>query len=481
MNHKFHNTKSNNLKSLLCGCALVTMLVTAASAASAPAATSSVQVQMGSNAPVGRILSLELGVNSVQLVSSKGVTATLVSRPFTMEQSHLASSSEVVGRVDIPVGTYTKALLTVANPHVVFLDDFGNIREARWVGATLSTIVLKQPIAAAAAAPSVVRISLDIASLLRFDAGHQIMVRTQPVFTVSQLAPGKAGADAEISGELEGAVGKVTAVSGSTFTVTDAVSGLTTTFLTDRNTAFNGISLRTMLNLMVRVHSTTRSDNQLLVQDVSVSGSGAGSVVTGVITDSSGTKAAAQQLYGAGASAALLGTFGKVVMDPAASFQMDSRGMDLTGLLLSFGPNNMVAGQRIQFVNRTTMQNTSNLGQALTVRLQLQNISGTVTNISIASNGSTSFDLQPPANDGSPLTSLGEGASIIHIISQPLTKSSVGNLAEGMQVKVRGLLLFDAGQASTEKRGPRTFVSTPQATSNYYMVARQIQRDGSAH
>jgi len=162
-------------------------------------------------------------------IQCRGVAATLVSRPFTLEQSHLVSSSEVVGRVNIPTGTYTKALLTVANPHVVFLDNFGNVREARWVGASLSTIILKQPISASAA-PSVVRISLDIASLMKFDATQQIMLRTQPVFTVSQLSPGKAGADAEISGELEAAVGKVTAVSGSSFTVTDALSGLTTIF-----------------------------------------------------------------------------------------------------------------------------------------------------------------------------------------------------------------------------------------------------------
>ncbi len=477
MNYKFHKTNSgSNRKSLLWGCALVTMLVTA----SAVAATSSVQVQMGSNAPVGRILSLELAVNSVQLVSSKGVAASLVSRPFTLEQSHLVSSSEVVGRVNIPMGIYTKALLTVANPHVVFLDNFGNVREARWVGASLSTIILKQPISASAA-PSVIRISLDIASLMKFDVTQQIMLRTQPVFTISQLSPGKAGADAEISGELEAAVGKVTAVSGSSFTVTDAISGLTTTFLTDRSTAFNGISLRTMLNLLVRVHSTTRSDNQLLAQDVSISGSGAGSIVTGVITDYSGTKAAAQQVYGAGASATLLGAFSTVAMDHAASFQVDSKGMDLTGLVLTFGANNMVPGQRIQFINRTTMQNSANLGQALTVRLQLQNISGTVTNIAVASNGSTSFDLQLPANDGSPLTSLGEGASIVHIVSQPLTKSSVGNLSEGMQVKVRGLLLFDAPPTGMQGRTPRAMVSsTSQPTSDYYMVARQISSNKAA-
>ncbi len=478
MNHKFRNSNASNLKSLFSACALVTMLVTAASAT-----TGSIQVQVSSNAPVGRILSLELTVNSAQLVTSKGVTATLVSRPFTMEQSHLASSAEVVGHADIAFGTYTKALLTVANPHVVFLDNFGNIREARWVGASLTTVVLKQPISASAA-PSVVRISLDIASLMQFDAAHQTMLRAVPTFTVMQLAPGKAGADAEISGELETAVGKVASVSGSTFTVTDALSGLTTTYLTDRTTIFNGISLRTMANLLVRIHSTTRSDNQLLAQDVSISGSGAGSVVTGIITDYSGTKAAAQQVYGAGASATQLGAFGAVAMDPAVTFQVDSRGMDLTGLTLTFGPNNMVAGQRIQFINRSGMpassNGTTNLGQALTVRLQLQNISGTVTNIAVAANGSASFDLQLPANDGSPLTSLCEGANMVHVVTQPLTKSSVSNLSEGMQVKVRGLLLFDAPPARLQANGARAFVSTPKATSDYYMVARQIQRDGAA-
>ena len=221
------------------------------------------------------------------------------------------------------------------------------------------------------------------------------------------------------------------------------------------------------------------------MQDVSISGSGFGSVVTGVITDNSGTKAAAQQIYGAGASAAQLGAFGTVVMDPAASFQMDSKGMDLTGLALTFGANNLVAGQRIQFISRSTLTASSNgavnLGQALTVRLQLQNISGTVTNIAVASNGSASFDLQLPANDGSPLTSLGEGTTMVHIITQPLTRSSLSSLSEGMQVKVRGLLLFDASLSGTQSHGPRELISTPKATSNYYMIARSVQRDSGRH
>ncbi len=478
MTNTFRNLNLRTLRSFLCGCTWFAALVTTASAA---VATSSVQVQMGSNASVGRILSLELLVNSAQLVSSKGTAVSLVSRPFTMEQSHLAASAEVVGRVAVPVGTYTKALLNVANPHVIFIDSFGNIREARWAGNSLTTVVLKQPISVNSAA-SVVRISLDIDSLLKFDSSQQTMLRAQPAFTVSQLSPGRAGADAEVAGELEAAVGKVTSVSGSSFTVADAVSGLTTTYLTDRNTAYNGVSLRTMTNLLVRIHSTTPIDGQLLAKEVSVAGSGSGSVVTGVITDFTGTKVATQQVYGAGASSSVLGAFGTVVVDPAASFQVDSRGMDLTGINLTFGPNNMVAGQRIQFMNRGTMQNSSitgaSLGQALTARLQLQTISGTVTNVAVASNGGTSFDLQLPPNDGSPLSTLGEGTGLIHIISQPLTKSSVPTLTEGTQVKVRGLLLFDAPARSLQSNAARGYITATKGSSNYYMVARTIQRDG---
>ncbi len=459
MTNTFRNLNLRTLRSFLCGCTWFAALVTTASAA---VATSSVQVQMGSNASVGRILSLELLVNSAQLVSSKGTAVSLVSRPFTMEQSHLAASAEVVGRVAVPVGTYTKALLNVANPHVIFIDSFGNIREARWAGNSLTTVVLKQPISVNSAA--------------------QTMLRAQPAFTVSQLSPGRAGADAEVAGELEAAVGKVTSVSGSSFTVADAVSGLTTTYLTDRNTAYNGVSLRTMTNLLVRIHSTTPIDGQLLAKEVSVAGSGSGSVVTGVITDFTGTKVATQQVYGAGASSSVLGAFGTVVVDPAASFQVDSRGMDLTGINLTFGPNNMVAGQRIQFMNRGTMQNSSitgaSLGQALTARLQLQTISGTVTNVAVASNGGTSFDLQLPPNDGSPLSTLGEGTGLIHIISQPLTKSSVPTLTEGTQVKVRGLLLFDAPARSLQSNAARGYITATKGSSNYYMVARTIQRDG---
>lgn len=476
MTYTFRNSNSILLRSLLGGCALVTMLVTAASAA---AATSSVQVQMGSNTPVGRILSLEVTVNSVQLVSNKGVTVSLVARSFTMEQSHLAASAEVIGHADIPTGTYTKALVTVANPHVVYMDNFGNVSEARWVGASLATVTLKQSITAAAT-PSVVRISLDIASLLKFDPVHQVMLRAQPTFTVAQSFPGRIGADAEVSAELEATVGRVLSVSAVSFTVTDAISGLTTTYMIDRNTAYNGVSLRTMLTLFVRIHSTTRTDGQLLAQEVSVSGSGGGSVVTGVVTNLTGTKVTAQQIYGAGASSAVLGTVATMALNPAASFQVDSKGMDLTGLNVSFSQNNLVAGQRIQYISRSRLQTSpivgASLSQALTVRLQLQSISGTVTNVAVASDGATSFDIQLPANDGSALSN---NTDMVHIVTQPLTKSPLTTFAEGMQVKVRGLLLFDSSSQGLQANSARRYITTPKDRSNYYMVARTIQRDAS--
>ena len=268
----------------------------------------------------------------------------------------------------------------------------------------------------------------------------------------------------------------MTSVSGSSFTVADAVSGLTAVYLTDPNTAFNGLSLRTMPNLLVCIHSTTRVDGRLLAQEVTVAGSGFGAVVTGVITDYAGTKVTRQQVYGPGASASVLGTSGTVTMDATSSFEVDSRDMDLTGLSLTFGPANMVPGQRIQFLSRSAITGT-NLTHTLTARLQLQSISGTVSHIAVASNGGMSFDLLLPANDGSALTTLGEGTGIVHVVTQPLTKSSI-SLSEGRPIKVRGLLLFDAPPQGMRTDSIRPDVAVPTDVSDYYMVARSIQRDG---
>jgi hypothetical protein len=102
-----------------------------------------------------------------------------------------------------------------------------------------------------------------------------------------------------------------------------------------------------------------------------------------------------------------------------------------------------------------------------------------VSNIGVASNGGTSFDLQLTINDGSPLTSLGEGNGLIHIVTQPLTRSAL-TLSEGMQIKVRGLLLYDATQQGLQGKSARAFVSVHKDASNYYMVARTLQLDNNS-
>lgn len=478
MTHESLQAIRRKLRLLFC-LSLVTLLVAASSATTRRepvlASMSAVQVQMGGNVPLARIISLELTVDSVQLVSSNGATATLVARPLSIEESHLTSCSEVVARVAIVRGSYTKALLTVANPHILYIDDFGNVREASWFGTVRATVRMKSPIVAGAA-PLVVRISMDISSLFHFDDMTQTMTRGLPTFMLSQSVPGITEAETESSNELDAVVGKATHLRGKFFSLTDAVSGVTTTFLTDPDTTFNGLSLRTMSNLMVRVRGKTRADNQLLAQEVTVVGSGFGSVVVGIITNPAGTKIAMQQVYGAGVSPALLGSFGTIALDPAASFQVDASGMDFTGLGLTFGAANMVPGQRIEFVNRGAMPRGSAdvVGPASIVQLQLQSVSGTVTDISVDSNGSPSFDLQLPDNDGSPLSSLIEGTTLVHVVSQALTKTSVTDLSEGTEVTIRGLLFFNPPSAEGQTLGARTLVSFPRPTSNYYLVARRI-------
>ena len=159
MTRKLLNSNQSTLAIILWAFVLIAVATPPASAVTSP-----VQVQMGGNATVGRILSLELVVNSIQLVSSKGSAVSLVSLPYTLEQSHLAASAEVVGRVNVPVGVYTRAILIVANPHVVYLDNFGNIREIRWTGASTSSISLVHPINVAAPPRSFASVSISPAS-----------------------------------------------------------------------------------------------------------------------------------------------------------------------------------------------------------------------------------------------------------------------------------------------------------------------------
>lgn len=457
---------------VLTGCAFIALITNIG--CGNPARTP-VEVRMGNNNPGYRILSFELVVKSVQLISTKGTTASLLARPLTIEHGHLGSSVEVVAQNRVPRGIYRAVEFDSESATVVFVDNFANIVQQRLPGRSLTHLVLN-PAITVDSAPSILRITLNIPTIIKFDATRQRMVRGEPAFAISQGFPTQtltARASTEI---VEPTRAIVTAVHGSSFTVRDALSGVSDEFSTDQNTIFDGVSLLTMNRMLVQVAAKARVDGKSMAEQVKIVGTGSGSVVVGTITNSTSTQVASQQVYGRGASVSLPGSLMRIDMSQIVSFTMDSTGMNVTNL--TFDASNLVPGQRMQFISSGGVQTDPNGSAGLltagTAQLEQQSISGTIANVDVDANGNTVFDLNLPADRSSVLSILGEGTTFVHIVTQPLTTSSLPSLAEGMPVKVHGLLLFASQQLGSGTGMVRGYVATPPPRTDYSMLARTI-------
>jgi len=203
--------------------------------------------------------------------------------------------------------------------------------------------------------------------------------------------------------------------------------GLTTTYLTDRNTISHGISLRTMRILLVRVQSALAAITSCCA-DVIISRFwlriGRYRCDHRLFGNESCSPAVLWRWRNPPAQLVAFGTVQSV--DPAASFQViPKHGSDRPKLNLS-GPNNMCCRfSRIQCPSSNTLpgqlERCPNVGPSSHCPPPLQNISGCVTTLPCL-HGSGQLRLQLPSNDGSPLTSLLRGRRAWFTSStQPLT------------------------------------------------------------
>src|SRR5437588_395761 len=113
-------------------------------------------------------------------------------------------------------------------------------------------------------------------------------------FTVSAAAVAEVeqGDDDDEHGQLENITGMVTAVSGSTFTMTPGQNAVPLTFTTDENTEFkDGASLGTILNTIVDVEGITQSNGGLYAKEVESVENEAGMEAKGIITQVVGNPA----------------------------------------------------------------------------------------------------------------------------------------------------------------------------------------------
>jgi uncharacterized protein DUF5666 len=268
---------------------------------------------------------------------------------------------------------------------------------------------------------------------------------TRPVATEAQQQ--------DDTGEIEGAVGKVSSISGSNFTLDLAGSNSQLVFATDNTTQFkDGLTnLASALNQLVKVEGSTRADGSLFAKELEGIEGPNGSELDGLLTLVTGNPATsltllAQDGIGNGMDPAKIGnTFTVDVSGLSASkYIVDQEKCDFSGMTVPsatfpFDATTIHAGQRVEVDNASGVPAVNGTLTADKVKLEQQAFSGTVSNYSAGMNGAATFDVTLPADSHLAILS---GQTVVHVFQQPATNNKFGPIANNSVVRVRGLLFW---------------------------------------
>jgi len=416
-------------------------------------ATSAVQLRMG-DAPADRVLTFEVSAGPISATPSGGAAVTLLADSRRIELAHLSETTEPLSLLSVPQGTYSSMTIKLSNPEVTFINSSGTLTKLE-PSFSQSVTINFNPALNITAAASVVNIDLNLINALTFDAQGNVtgVAITANSFTISAaaVAAGEQGDDDDEHGQLENITGMVTAVSGSTFTMTPGQNAVPLTFTTDENTEFkDGASLGTILNTIVDVEGITQSNGGLYAKEVESVENEAGMEAEGIITQVVGNPATqlsfvAQDGSGAGMGDAKVG--GTVTTNVSgAQYRIDQGGMDTSsmgGLPASpnfpFDATTVHSGQRVEVESSSTMSGMSTVAEK--VKLRQQTLSGIVSGLGApVSTGPATFTLTVAPDSAFAMLS---GQTTVTVFFQQGTNlHDLASVSNGNTVRVRGLLFF---------------------------------------
>ncbi len=424
-----------------------------------PAATASVvQVTMGDD-PGDRVASLSITINAATLTSTTGSTVSLLAAPATVEISSLAGTTTPLATVSVPAGTYNKATITLGSATITIVDPGTGNSVQRTFNAPANPFTINlNPVFVSDGSALVINLDMDLHASIAIDSSGNITFN--PLFIASHgklQGPPAGGGPNPFTGGVERTFGTVTAVSGSTFTITTALGQRTLTFTTNSTTVFKGIggvgSLLT--GMLVMVGGQTQSDGSLLALGVAVvNGLRNATGVIGIVAQTTGTPVTQFKVYGHGITA--MSMFGMPTtatgfavtanVTSTTHFAADTDQVDMSGLSLTFDANSLSPAQMVEV--DTTAPPVSAMGvigglggisiSASQVELEQQPLTGTISNLT-----PNSFTLTV-ASDGvfATLTK----TTTVTVDKQPGTViKDNASLANGQKVVVRGLLFNNSG------------------------------------
>jgi hypothetical protein len=413
-----------------------------------PGAMTTTVIALG-DAPSDRVVAFEITLNSVVLTDVNGNNVSTLAAPVQVELTRLAATFAPVGAIAVPQGTYTKAMLVVSKPEVVFVAADGSIVKREPALPNTSITVTFSPTLVVGANAATLNFDFDVAKSVSIDAAGNVTLT--PTVLVS---PGVANPvqNRGEDGELEDVRGTVKSTTADTFTVSVHEGLQTLTFKVDSTTVFRDITSIADLKtgMQVEVNATLQNDGSLLAKRVEaeneLENQTDGMEIEGLVVSKTGTPATqfsivARDVSSSTASGPALGSTIVVSVDSRTKFEFQDGQTSFTSLPFTptFDASTLVPGQNVE-VDADGASGSPIRGRK--VVLHEQSVTGTVSNLTTTA-GVTSFTLTVPLD--SAFSVIG-GTSTVTVYQQSGTElKGISSIANGATVRVRGLLFTDGG------------------------------------
>jgi hypothetical protein len=422
------------------------------------------------DAPSDQLLAFSLTINSINLVDSKGNTASVLSTPTTIEICHLNGIQAPLVTANIAQDTYTSAVITFSSPEITYISSAG---AAITVSPTLTNTSFTFTF------PTPFTVSNSNTSLL-FDliASQSVnivgtTVTVTPFFKVMPVPPATAVPPPGQNGTGMQQMATVVSVSGTSLTL-EPGSGPTFTVATNSSTVLQGFTALSSLTAgeLVQVDFIVQSGgcNQLtppaaycaplvllatriqLAQPTAVGPPV--NLLTGPVLSvfSGGFKMALMQGLGQAASAAATTSIVTVTTNSSTVFAIAPQFVSLSGLPFTptFTSVNLNPGQTVGIVASVVSPMPNWTATATNVTLMPQTLGGTVTAISTVG-GWTRYTLSLPT--GSAFATL-SGASTVTVYTSaatapppPTAVAGTPPIAVNSVVRFNGLVFATGGGA----------------------------------
>jgi len=406
---------------------------------------SNAQVRFG-DAPADSVISFEVSVSALTLTPSGG--GTPVSVPVgannRIELTHASGKFEPFSIGNLPQGTFSAANLTLANSELTFLSSTGLPVHINGPASAQVTVNLS-PALTVGSSPLILSIDVNLANSVTVNGSTITGISFGPTsFTITAKAPGAQAEQEDDDGEIEDLRGTVTAATSSSFTLQVGQTGSAMTFNFDSTTQFNdGVTATTLLNQIVVVEGFTRSDGSLFAKEVEGLESSSGSELEGLIRSISGTLLTVTSDDGAGAGMDDSKVGADFTVDisalKASKFRVDG-GNGFGSLIpagFTFDNTTIHQGQRIEVESNNPVPAANGSITADKIKLQQQGISGSVSNL--AASGNT-FDVTVTSDSALAVIS---GQTVVHVTMVSATDNRFGTIANGSNLRVRGLLFWN--------------------------------------